>query len=632
MKEVRDPVGSTPYSVDIPRLEWRDDQGAPLLQGLAAPTWEDHRRWQIAGLCRLPRIKRHYAPNGLPSTLEYTMTGSTFTPLPLELWGLIAGHLSNADIKSLRLTCTQVNNAVPLRIDRVFLSANPLNIEVFRNIASHEKFRHSVTEVIWDEARLPRGPQRTNQTAQGHELLSDDDEPNNTREWAKVYSEYFRENLMSQHQHDEESRCPKWFKDVCEENLRILRSRKGADVDRPGHIVCREQILAQPPLGECWKHYQHLLRQQNDVLTGDSDYEAFLFGVKQFTVLKRVTITPVAHGYLFDPLYPTPMIRAFPKGFNYPIPCGWLFRRAISTPATSYPWNHYPELRERYRGFRNTMRVLANEPNSVSELVMTSNFVPTGINCTIFDEPCEEYDNFAKVLQNPGFRRLDISLLVGGEDESDLELCWRSFCNGRLRYALSGATEIEEFRLYTTFDEDIHAGELYPVIPLNGIVPVEKWSNLRHFALSGFVISQYDLVSFLSTLPTSIKFIELSMLEYLFDTDLYTLLEEIRRMVSEKTSWRDSNAASRPTITIGTSDSYGEPENYGRARWIEKEVHDFLYGDGENPIEESFPLQFPDGTGMLKDAFDTSYQRPNVKWDDLVSLNIYKESFDPFKY
>ena len=114
--------------------------------------------------------------------------------------------------------------------------------------------------------------------------------------------------------------------------------------------------------------------------------------------------------------------------------------------------------------------------------------------------------------------------------------------------------------------------------------------------------------------------------------DRYTLLEEIRRMVSEKTSWRDSNAASRPTITIGTSDSYGEPENYGRARWIEKEVHDFLYGDGENPIEESFPLQFPDGTGMLKDAFDTSYQRPNVKWDDLVSLNIYKESFDPFKY
>lgn len=71
---------------------------------------------------------------------------------------------------SFRLTCTQINNAVPLRIDRVFLSANPLNIEVFRKIASHEKFRHSTTEVIWVEARLPRGPQRIDETAEGNEF------------------------------------------------------------------------------------------------------------------------------------------------------------------------------------------------------------------------------------------------------------------------------------------------------------------------------------------------------------------------------------------------------------------------------------------------------------------------------
>jgi hypothetical protein len=80
--------------------------------------------------------------------------------LPLELWDCIESHLSNADIKSLRLACKQFNNTVFLRLNRVFLSANPVNIEVFRNIASHDKFRHQVNEIIWDEARLYRGPAR----------------------------------------------------------------------------------------------------------------------------------------------------------------------------------------------------------------------------------------------------------------------------------------------------------------------------------------------------------------------------------------------------------------------------------------------------------------------------------------
>ncbi|CAI7587980.1 unnamed protein product [Penicillium pancosmium] len=540
------------------------------------------------------------------------MTCANLTPLPFELWGCIAFHLSNADIKSLRLTCTLFYNAVPLRLDRVFLSANPLNIEVFRNIASHKKFRHSVTEVIWDEARLPRGPKRLDRSDEGHELLSDEDEPSNAREWAEHYHDYFREKIMERHEYDEESACPIWFKEVCEENLRIIRSRKCADKDRPEHIACREQILAQPPLKQCWKHYQHLLRQQKDVLAGDSDYEAFLFGVKQFPALKRVTITPAAHGYLFSPLYPTPMIRAFPKGFNYPIPYGWLLT-GKDKPATAYAWNHYLELRARYRGFSTVMRVLANEPNSVSELVMTSSFLPTGINCTMFDEPCEEYDQFVKVLKNPGFRRLDISLLVGGEDESDLEPCWRSLRNGHLRHALSGATGLKEFRLHTTFDEDIHAEEQYPLISLNEIVPVDKWSDLRHFELSGFVISEDDCISFLPTLSRSIRSIELSMMEFYEVGDWYRMLKMIRRMVFDN--------------SLG-----GGSSGYGRVIWVEKEVENFIYYDGENPFKESAPLKLPYGTGTVKDLFDPYFERPNVGPSELIRLGICRDKYDVYTY
>lgn len=145
--------------------------------------------------------------------------------LPPELWAYITSHLSNTDIKSMRLACSQFNNAVSLRFDRVFLSANPLNIEVFRNIASHNKLRYQVTEIIWDEASLPRGPPRTPETHEGHELLSDEDEPENRREWARNYHPDYREEILKRHEH-EANECPKWFKDACEENLYILRSGK----------------------------------------------------------------------------------------------------------------------------------------------------------------------------------------------------------------------------------------------------------------------------------------------------------------------------------------------------------------------------------------------------------------------
>lgn len=90
--------------------------------------------------------------------LYHFMAYTTLPTLLFELWGCIASYLSSSDIKNLRLSCVQFKNAPILRIDRVFLSANPLNVEVFRCIADHDKFRHSVTEIIWDDARLARGP------------------------------------------------------------------------------------------------------------------------------------------------------------------------------------------------------------------------------------------------------------------------------------------------------------------------------------------------------------------------------------------------------------------------------------------------------------------------------------------
>lgn len=74
------------------------------------------------------------------------------------------------------------NLAVELRLQRVFLSANLLNIKVFRAIADHEKFRHKITEIVWDDARFTRGPQGDIDTARGLYLPESDESDNETEE------------------------------------------------------------------------------------------------------------------------------------------------------------------------------------------------------------------------------------------------------------------------------------------------------------------------------------------------------------------------------------------------------------------------------------------------------------------
>jgi hypothetical protein len=77
---------------------------------------------------------------------------------------------------------------------------------------------------------------------------------------------------------------------------------------------------AQLPLNVSYAYYQGLLMQQESVLSTQADIEALKYGITRFPALKRITITPAAHGTLYTPLYETPMIRAFPCGFNYLIP------------------------------------------------------------------------------------------------------------------------------------------------------------------------------------------------------------------------------------------------------------------------------------------------------------------------
>ncbi|KAJ5602857.1 hypothetical protein N7537_005813 [Penicillium hordei] len=56
------------------------------------------------------------------------------------------------------------------------------------------------------------------------------------------------------------------------------------------------------------------------------------------------------------------------------------------------------------------------------------------------------------------------------------------------------------------------------------------------------------------------------------------LLEDKRKMIREKTLWRDRDVATRPKVTIGLPLMH---RGIGRGQCIEKKVvHDFIHGDG----------------------------------------------------
>ncbi|KAI1281505.1 hypothetical protein F5Y07DRAFT_262492 [Xylaria sp. FL0933] len=80
------------------------------------------------------------------------------TCLPAELLISIISNLANRDIKNLRLTNHFFCNTAQLRFSRVFLSANPVNVEVFLTVANHETLRMGITEIIWDDALLTSNP------------------------------------------------------------------------------------------------------------------------------------------------------------------------------------------------------------------------------------------------------------------------------------------------------------------------------------------------------------------------------------------------------------------------------------------------------------------------------------------
>ncbi|KAF5694771.1 hypothetical protein FDENT_899 [Fusarium denticulatum] len=436
--------------------------------------------------------------------------------LPQELTNAISQYLEGSDIKALRETCSAIARAVPLHFDRVFISANSLNIQVFKAIADHDTYRHQVYEIIWDDAHLLTGLERWQ--------CRDEWEWNN--QWPDTTVT--------------ENRCPWWFQ--------------------------QESSTSDDEMYDNWEYYKPLLEDQQETLASNADIEAFKYGLQRFTTLTRITITPATHGRLGHPLYGTPMIRAFPSGFDYPIPKAWptapMDDRGewhdelpwISEEGDApYQWFYGPhctneKYREKWRGYQLVSRALVECENQVKELKIGGHEISSGLNCRIFDQSCTEYDHFYTLLSRPGFRYLDLDLFTGLIEHED----WITYKTGLLRDALAQAKGMEHLSIRASTDiDDTDCQQLLPedleapLFSLQAVFPIDHWQRLKHFGISNFLVEVDDLIDVLSCLPSTLRCVELINLAF---RNMEHDYDDVVRQMRDKLDWRSRPVKERPKV------------------------------------------------------------------------------------
>ncbi|KAF5718896.1 hypothetical protein FMUND_4971 [Fusarium mundagurra] len=515
--------------------------------------------------------------------------------LPAELLNQVLCELHNIDLKNLRQTCTYIKDATHLRLNRLFLSPNLRDIEVFRAVADHETFRLQVTEIIYDDARFDAA----------HEM-----------EWTSWYNE--------EKDIGEVTGVPEWYRHVYRENREDIRRYS------PHHTQAKEALEHLLSPAEAFKHFKRLWQEQQETIATNRDADALKYGILRFPNLRRVVVSPAAHGKPSLPWYLTPTIRSLPRGLIYPIERGWPLTENHSRFPEARDWDRSEK--DKWRGYCLVSRIVAqhlreNPESKLAELAIDTNQLRTGISCRIFDDAeNSEIKDLKTILSHPGFANLDLSLHCGNQ----CEMNWCSFRSNHLRNTLAMARDIQHFSLLTNvvyvddFDEsdsdDYHdpdGEEVDHFIPLQSILPVNDWHQLRHFGLCRFIVKKDNVINVLEILSPTLTSVELSFLIFMpYSGDYHSLVQDMR----QKLGWRERDAENQPKIVVRVDVRFARVHG-ALMMDVSREVTSFMYQDGENPfnedegsVEDPYIPQSdtPEGNGRLLDAFDPSFEEPNA--------------------
>lgn len=235
--------------------------------------------------------------------------------------------------------------------------------------------------------------------------------------------------------------------------------------------------------------------------------------------------------------------------------------------------------------------------SSFSEFVIDVDEIETGLSCRIFDKPCEEYDNLVTILQQPGFRRLDLALLADrqyyGSDEWRREEYlqqheiegWTPFHSGYLKSAFESIENPYHISLRVQANHYccrayLKERDFGPWLQLDSIIPVGKWKKLRHSGISGLIVDIDDLIHVLAAQPSTLRSVELSFLVFRKKTEgYYNLLEAMRAELR----WKERNDIERPRVTI-----HREASMVHEYICYDNAVYEFLYQEAQNPCSASF--------------------------------------------
>lgn len=480
--------------------------------------------------------------------------------LPAELLCAITSHLSNRDIKNVRLTNKRLRSSSILRFDRAFLSPSYKNIEVLRAIAAHPEFGNQVKELVYDDARFVK-----------YTIWRDGEVLHELEDERRPMNEFL-------------SKCEEILNQVGGDVAGLVRARTGAD-PKPDEVLMEfDDNVAL---------YQQLYEEQQEIIGQGLDIIALMDALLAFPALKKVTLTSEAHQLgIHAPRYPTPLIRSFPPSFNYPAPWPWCGRFDDFNAISLKPW---VEAKNCWRGFSLVLKELAHCERRIPAFTIDVNWNHTGIAHQFLVGRPPELVNLEKVCEN--LERLDLAINIGRNDTFN---GFRHLASGPLRRALSKAIRLRRFSLHTSAHaREIKAfGDTMADDFVNSLrcIPLEIWPNLSHLTLSHFLILSENLLGFLCQLPpgiTSLTFVDIKVL----DLQWSEILEQFKTRLHYE--------GKKPHITIAQWQ-----EAASRKVWMRSEVARFLDG-GDNPFVISpSGNEIRRGFGTVRDDFDESFEEP----------------------
>jgi hypothetical protein len=116
---------------------------------------------------------------------------------------------------------------------------------------------------------------------------------------------------------------PFWYEREYQQLVEAHQIYSDSYVQNSYHVEIAEKPAARLAIEQSYKCFQEIVKAQNRVIAQESDTHALVYGLPRFPKLRRITITPAAHGISFKPKYETPMIRSLPYGLIHPIPRDW---------------------------------------------------------------------------------------------------------------------------------------------------------------------------------------------------------------------------------------------------------------------------------------------------------------------